>query len=93
MTSYLSEIQNDQGHSIFLRALKESHGYRAVVDGFTSLLKKQINIYPTNLSVIQNSVGVIIHREGHYVKSQNNGMVPGPAKNGQRFLIFTLLSK
>ena len=59
---YLSEIQNDRGHSIFLRALKESHGYRAVLDGFTSP-GKAINIYPTNLAVIQNSVGVIVHRE------------------------------
>jgi|ERR1700733_15371940 len=56
---FLSELQARRGKRLFLRALKESHGYGAVM-GYLSLSGGKV---PANLAVIQSAQGVVVHSE------------------------------
>ena len=56
---FLSELQARRGKKLFLRALKESHGYGAVMEHL-SLSGGKV---PANLAVIQSAQGVVVHSE------------------------------
>jgi glycosyltransferase involved in cell wall biosynthesis len=61
---FLSGIHSHMGHGVFLRALNKSHGYRAVLERLTSPTPDEaIWKYPTNLAVLQDALGVIVHSE------------------------------
>ena len=59
---FLSGLQADRGNEVFLHVLKESHGYRAVIERLSSP-EAAVYKYPANLDVLQNSRGVIVHSE------------------------------
>ena len=71
---FLSGLQGCRGSDLFLRALKDSHGYKAVMESLLSTERAMYN-YPANLAVLQNARGVIVHSETH-VGWQGNGMAP-----------------
>ena len=61
---FISHATAHRGKDILLRALKESHGYHAVLEHFTSpSADGAIWKYPANLSILQNANGVIVHSE------------------------------
>jgi glycosyltransferase involved in cell wall biosynthesis len=52
---FLSELQARRGKKLFLRALKESHGYGAVMRHLSG------DKFPASLAVIQSAQGVVVH--------------------------------
>ena len=61
---FLSQVKAHCGKDVLLRALKGSHGYRAVLEHLTSpSTDSAIWKYPANLSILQNALGIIVHSE------------------------------
>jgi glycosyltransferase involved in cell wall biosynthesis len=59
----LSGIMAYRGLNTFLLALKESHGYHAVLKSRTISAEAAVYAYPANICVLQSSIGVIVHSD------------------------------
>ena len=74
---FLSGLLEYKGRNVFMNALLKSHGYYAAATRHISM-EKAIYTYPGNISVIQNSIGIIVHsHEAIKLASQWYGATAG----------------
>lgn len=79
---FYSDIKNWMGHQpggelVLERTVLESHGIKAL-QAFAKDVRDSVDKYPSNLDVIQNSVGVVVHSKyAAELAEQTYGSIPG----------------